>query len=197
MIPTGNTTRNDLTINYRMTTALLVVVVLFSFISCGSKDTELAEAVSDRATLPQLHAQAITTVISDSGITRYRINTPQWDIFDKAAQPYWEFPVGIHLERFDEQLNVDANVHCLYARFYEREQLWELKGKVRATNIQGELFETELLFWDQRMEKIYSDSLIKITTAEYIIIGMGFDSNQEMTKYNVRQTQYVFPVQDE
>ncbi|MCE1155873.1 MAG: LPS export ABC transporter periplasmic protein LptC, partial [Bacteroidales bacterium] len=63
-----------------MTTALLVVVVLFSFISCGSKDTELAEAVSDRATLPQLHAQAITTVISDSGITRYRINTPQWDI---------------------------------------------------------------------------------------------------------------------
>ncbi|KAB2816782.1 MAG: LPS export ABC transporter periplasmic protein LptC, partial [Paludibacter sp.] len=159
--------------------------------------TELAEAVSDRATLPQLHAQAITTVISDSGITRYRINTPQWDIFDKAAQPYWEFPVGIHLERFDEQLNVDANVHCLYARFYEREQLWELKGKVRATNIQGELFETELLFWDQRMEKIYSDSLIKITTAEYIIIGMGFDSNQEMTKYNVRQTQYVFPVQDE
>ncbi|MCE1156782.1 MAG: LPS export ABC transporter periplasmic protein LptC, partial [Bacteroidales bacterium] len=112
-------------------------------------------------------------------------------------QPYWEFPVGIHLERFDEQLNVDANVHCLYARFYEREQLWELKGKVRATNIQGELFETELLFWDQRMEKIYSDSLIKITTAEYIIIGMGFDSNQEMTKYNVRQTQYVFPVQDE
>jgi LPS export ABC transporter protein LptC len=197
MIPKRNTERNDLKINFRMTTALLVVVVLFSFSSCGSKDTELTDAIGDRATLPQLHAREITTVVSDSGITRYRINTPQWDIFDKASQPYWEFPAGIHLERFDEQLAVDANVHCLYARFYEREQLWQLKGNVRATNIQGELFETELLFWDQRMEKIYSDSLIKITTPEYIIIGVGFDSNQEMTKYNVRQTQYVIPVQED
>jgi len=181
----------------RMTTALLVVVVLFTFLSCGEKNTDFAEAVKDRSMLPQLHATDITTVVSDSGITRYRINTPQWDIFDKAAEPYWEFPLGIHLERFDEQLNVDANVHCLYAKFFERDQLWELKGDVRATNLLGELFETEQLFWNQRTELIYSDSLIKITKAEYIIIGIGFESNQEMTRYMVKQTQYIFPVKDE
>lgn len=180
-----------------MTTALMVVVVLFSFVSCGRSDTDFVEAVKDRSQTPQLHATDVTTVISDSGITRYRINTPQWDIYDKASQPYWEFPVGVHLERFDEQLKVDANVHCLYAKFLEREQIWELKGNVRATNIQGELFETEQLFWNQRSELIYSDSLIKITKAEYIIVGIGFQSNQEMTKYFVKQTQYVFPVTEE
>ncbi len=180
-----------------MTTAFWVVVVLFSLTACNSKEPVLAEAISDRAAMPYLHATDITTVVSDSGITRYRINTPQWDIFDKAVHPYWEFPVGIHLERFDEQLRVDANVHCLYAKYLERDQLWELKGKVRATNIQGELFETELLYWNQRTEQIYSDSLIKITKAEYIIIGVGFESNQDMTKYFVRQTQYILPVKEE
>ena len=67
---------------------------------------------------------------------------------------------------------------------------------MRATNIQGELFETEHLFWNQREEKIYSDSLIKITEANYIITGVGFESNQEMTRYQVKNTTGVIPVEE-
>lgn len=177
-----------------MTTALSVVVVLFLLFSCTSNETEQIDPVINRADIPRLHALQVTTVISDSGITRYRINTPQWDIYDKASQPYWEFPVGVHFERFDESLKVDANIHCEYAKFLENEQLWELKGNVRATNIKGELFETEQLFWNQREEKIYSDSLIKITQESYIITGIGFESNQEMTRYQVKNTTGVIPV---
>lgn len=179
-----------------MTTAISVVVVLFLLISCTSNETEQIDPVINRAEIPRLHALQVTTVISDSGITRYRINTPQWDIYDKSNQPYWEFPVGVHFERFDEMLNVDANIHCEYAKFLENEQLWELKKNVRATNIQGELFETEHLFWNQREGKIYSDSLIKITQANYIITGVGFESNQEMTKYQVKNTTGVIPVEE-
>jgi LPS export ABC transporter protein LptC len=180
-----------------MTTAFWVVVVLFSLQACARNEKEFIAAVEDRSVIPQLHVRDVTTVVSDSGITRYRINTPQWDIYDKAIQPYWEFPAGVHLERFDENLIVDANVHSLYAKYHERDQLWELKGNVRATNIQGELFETELLFWNQRTERIYSDSLIKITKPEYIIIGVGFESNQEMTQYQLRQTRYVISVDED
>jgi LPS export ABC transporter protein LptC len=179
-----------------MTTAISVVVVLFLLVSCSTNETEQIDPVLNRAEIPRLHALQVTTVISDSGITRYRINTPQWDIYDRSNQPYWEFPVGVHFERFDEELNVDANIHCEYAKFLENEQLWELKGNVRATNIQGELFETEHLFWNQRSEKIYSDSLIKITQENYIINGVGFESNQEMTKYQVKNTTGVIPVDE-
>ena len=70
-----------LKINYCITTAFWVVVVLFSLSACTGKEPEFAEAIKDRAALPYLHATDITTVVSDSGITRYRINTPQWDIF--------------------------------------------------------------------------------------------------------------------
>lgn len=173
-----------------------MVVVLFLLFSCHSTVPQQTDPVLNRSEMPRLHSRDVTTVISDSGITRYRINTPQWDIYDRSAQPYWEFPYGVHFERFDEQLVVDANIHCEYARFLENEQLWELRGNVRATNIQGELFETEQLFWNQKTEKIYSDSLIKITQENYIIIGMGFESNQEMTKYQVKQSQGVIPVEE-
>jgi LPS export ABC transporter protein LptC len=179
-----------------MTTALMVVVVLLLLFSCQTSTTEQIEPVVDRAEIPSLHSMDVQTVISDSGITRYRINTPQWDIYDRADQPYWEFPYGVHFERFNEELEIDANIHCEYAKFLERDKIWELTGNVRATNIQGELFETEQLFWNQKTEKIYSDSLIKITQESYIIIGNGFESNQEMTKYHVVQTQGIIPVNE-
>ena len=124
------------------------------------------------------------------------IYTPQWDVFDKALQPYWEFPAGIHVEQFDENLKVESNVHSQYAKFYENEQLWELKGKVRMTNIKGELFETERLFWNQREQRLYSDTVVKITQENHIINAVGFESNQQMTRYMFKGTKGGFAVQD-
>lgn len=165
-------------------------------VSCSNDKPDKISAIKDRSAMPKLHATDITTVISDSGITRYRISAPVWDVYDKAIQPYWEFPKGIHFERFDLNLKVDANIHSQYARFNENEQVWELRGKVKSINLQGELFETEQLFWNQRQERFYSDSLIKITQATRIITGIGFESNQSMTKYMIKKPQGVFPIDD-
>jgi hypothetical protein len=64
------------------------------------------------------------------------------------------------------------------------------------TNIKGELFETEHLFWNERDEKIYSDTLIKITQEKHIIYAVGFESNQQMTKYVFKETKAVFPIEE-
>ncbi len=178
---------------HNITTALVAVVVLFLAVACAEEKEAKISAVTDRVSFPLMSAYDITTVVSDSGITRFRMTAPKWDVYDKAAQPYWEFPKGIHIERFNIEFEVDANIHCNYAKFLENEQLWELKGNVRATNILGELFETEQLFWNQRDEKFYSDSLIKITQTTRIISGEGFDANQSMTLYTIRKGQAVFP----
>lgn len=169
---------------------------MMAVVSCSKYKPDKIKAVVNRMTLPKLHALDITTVISDSGITRYRISAPVWDVYDKASQPYWEFPKGIHFERFDLNLKVDANIHSHYAKFNENEQIWELKGKVKSINLQGELFETEQLFWNQRQERFYSDSAIKITQATRIITGIGFESNQSMTHYIIKNPQGIFPLND-
>lgn len=183
---------------YKTATAIVaVVVLLLNVMSCSEKqEAGKIAAIKDRSKLPRLHVTDVTTVISDSGVTRYRISAPQWDVFDKAAQPYWEFPAGIHFERFDENLKVDANIHSKYARFNEYDKLWELKGNVRMTNVKGELFETEHLFWNQGMERIYSDTIVKITQASHIIYAVGFESNQQMTKYLFKSTKGIFPVEE-
>jgi len=171
-----------------LTAAFWVVVVLFSAVSCEKEKPEKIAAVKDRKTMPGLHATKVTTIISDSGITRYRIFTDQWDVFDKAKESYWEFPKGLHFERFDENLVIDANFTSKYGRYYDGRRLWEFRGKVKAINLVGEMFESERLFWDQSQEIIYSDTLVKITQLTRVVAGYGFQSNQSMTKYSFRAT---------
>ncbi len=175
----------------------IVLMAFISLSSCTEEPKTKIGAVTDRSKIPSLHAIKVSTVISDSGITRYRITAPQWYIYDKAPIPFQLFPQGIHLERFDINLKVDANIHSKYAKYDVQNRIWELKGNVRATNLQGELFETEQLFWNELTEKIYSDKFIKITQVNHVITGIGFESNQSMTKYTIRNPQGIFPVKDE
>jgi LPS export ABC transporter protein LptC len=176
---------------------LICCTLLVAFVvSCSKEKPDKISAIKDRSAMPKLHATDITTVISDSGITRYRISTPRWDVYDKSNQPYWEFPKGIHFERFDQNLKVDANIHSQYAKFKENEKIWELRGKVRIINLQGELFETEQLFWNQNQERFYSDSLVKITRATSVTKGIGFESNQSMSHYQIKHFQGIFPIEE-
>jgi LPS export ABC transporter protein LptC len=143
-----------------------------------------------------LVAHDVNTTISDSGIIRYRIKAPIWNIYDKADTPHWEFPDGIYLEKFNAKLDADATVEADYAYYNEPIQLWTLRGNVKVLNLEGEQFETPLLYWDQKSESVYSDSTIVITREASVIIGIGFRSNQEMTKYTILRPTGVFPMKE-
>lgn len=171
-----------------------VVMLLFFIVSCSKSKVEITSSVENRMLTPKLKADIITTLISDSGITRYRISAQQWLVFDRDTQPYWDFPKGIYFERFNEEYVVDAYLESNKAKYFEHPQLWKLDGDVVARNLNDEMFETQQMFWDQKHEKIYSDSLIKITQKDKIIIGLGFESNQSFSRYFIKKPQGIFPI---
>lgn len=173
------------------------IVMLFTFSSCSSRKKELAGAILERDSLPGMKTTGVTTLVSDSGITRYRVTTEEWLIFDKKNPPYWAFEKGVYLEKFDSLYRVDASIKADTAYYYERKKLWELKGHVSVRSIKGEKFDTQQLFWDQNTEKVYSDQFIRIEQEDKIITGYGFESNQQMTKYVIRNTEGIFPVSDQ
>lgn len=150
-----------------------------------------------REQLPVLTTDSVTTLISDSGITRYRIEAQKWLMYDKTDTPYQEFPKGIYLEKFDEDLKVEASLKADYAHYNETEELWTLRGNVHALNLEGEQFDTQELKWDQQTHRVYSDSSIHITREKSIIEGVGFESNEQMTKYTILHPTGIFPVDDD
>lgn len=167
-------------------------LVLFS---CREKHV-MTDSVQDRKNTPVLFEDSVTTIISDSGVIRYRLTAASWYIYDRADTPYWDFPSGLRFERFDVNYNIDAAVQCNRAIFYSEEERWHLWGNVRAKNLSGERFYTEELFWDQKNEMVRSDSLITIIQEDKKIVGIGFESNQTFTKYIIHHPTGVFPVED-
>ena len=75
-------------------------------------------------------------------------------------------------------------------------QIWIIRGNVHALNHKGEQFDTPELNWNQKTHRVYSDSAIRISKETSIIEGIGFESNEQMSKYTILHPTGVFPIKD-
>lgn len=179
-----------------ITIAFGAIVMLLLFSSCNDKKKALGAAITERDSLPVLNTLGVTSLISDSGVTRYRIKTEEWLVYDRKRPSYWAFEKGVYLEQFDSLLHVEASIKADTAYYYDREKLWKLMGDVDIRNRKGERFNTELLYWNQNDRKVYSDKFIRIQQPDRIITGYGFDSNEQMTVYVIHNIGAVINVDD-
>ncbi len=173
--------------------AFVVGSMLLLFAACGPKK-ELAGPIDDRDSLPVMATTDVTTLVSDSGIMRYRVTTPEWFVYDKKVPSYWAFLKGVYLEQFDSIQEVKASIKADTAYFYDKKKLWHLIGHVHVKNREGDTFDSPELYWDQKLEKVYSDKSIEIQQVDRVIKGVGFQSNQQMTVYNINNIEGVFMV---
>lgn len=194
MYPNNNLKRYTTLLH--ITAAFYAAVMFVLFPACSGKDKDLAEAITERDSLPSMKSLGVTTFISDSGITRYKIIAEEWCIFDKKEPPYWAFEKGVYLEKFDSLFRIDASIKADTAYYYEKKKLWELRTNVSIRNLKGDKFDTELLFWDEKKEEIYSDKYIRIEQEDKTITGYGFESNQELTEYTIKNTTGIFTVEN-
>ena len=168
---------------YISITTALAVVMLLLFSSCSGKKKELGAAITERDSLPVMDTQGVVTLVSDSGVIRYRLNAEEWLVYDKKDPPYWAFEKGVYVEKFDSLFQVEASIKADTAYYYDKKKLWKLISNVHIQSQKGELFDTELLYWDQNAKKVYSDKAVRVEQTDRIIYAEGFESNEQMTKY--------------
>lgn len=179
----------------RLLPPLAVALAVAGGISVSSckEDNPIATANVDAAATPTMVTRNVETLISDSGVVRYRIKTPVWYVYDEIDEPCWKFPDGLQLDKFDNFFRREAEVRADSATYFKNKQLWRLDGNVDISNVMNERFLTQQLYWDQRQHKLYSDSFIHIETTDKVLEGYGFDSNEQLTRYSIRRVAGIFP----
>lgn len=183
-------------LSLNITVTIWVAVMFLLFPACSGHGEKAGNVATIRDSLPVMRTVGVESYISDSGVIRYKIVAEEWDIFDKKEPPYWAFEKGIYLEQFDEELNPEATIESDTAYYYNKKKLWELLGNVRIENRKQEKFSTQQLFWDEQKKKVYSDKKIRIEQADKVIIGHGFESNQELTDYVIHNTEGIFYIEE-
>lgn len=179
-------------------TIACAMVMLLLFSACGGKKKAMGEAITERDSLPVMDTRGVVTMISDSGVIRYRLNAEEWQVYDRKSPSYWAFEKGVYVEKFDSLFQVEASIEADTAYYYDKQKLWKLISNVHIQNQKGEKFDTELLYWDQNKKKVYSDQAVRVEQPDRIIYAEGFESNEQMTKYTFfKMNNTVFYVDEE
>ena len=107
-----NATQRNTKLYFITKRIILMVLLVMAIVGCRRDVRLRADAIVDRKAMAVLESSDVNTIISDSGVVRYRIKAETWKVFDKADTPYWEFPDGVYLEKFNTDLTADATVEA-------------------------------------------------------------------------------------
>ena len=174
---------------------LMALVAALSTVACSEEKHDTISLSADPETFPAMRTTNVSTTISDSGYTRYHITAPLWLMYEEASEPHWNFPDGMFIVKFDNDMKEDGTFTADTATFFSNKKLWRFDRNVRIRNINGDRFLTNQLFWNQNTRKIYSDSFIHIERSDRTIEGYGFESNENMTTYKVHRPTASLPTE--
>ena len=81
----------------------VVAALARTLLLCACEEEKKLDIASkiNPAKMATMTTKNVSTLISDSGVVQYKIVSPLWTIYDAVDTPYWEFPKGLYLQKYD------------------------------------------------------------------------------------------------
>ena len=145
---------------------------------------------------PMESTRNIEVVYSEGAHIRMRMKAPEMERYT-GEKNYMEMPLGLQVEFYDTLMNVTSSLSANYAISYEDDDRIEARNDVVVVNELNERLNTEYLVWDQQKEIIFSDKFVKITTAEEVLYGDGFESDERFNEWIITRPRGTFTIDTE
>ena len=175
---------------------IVAIVFAMAIVSCNEVQEHTAPAIYDRDSASVMTSYGVNTLVSDSGIIKYRIVTERWDVNTIRQPSRWTFEKGVFFEQFDEKFHTEAYIQADTAWYYDQMKIWELRGRVCIRNVNGLVFRSEEFFWDGMRHEFYSHKFSRVVTPERTLEGTYFRSDEHMTHYEVINSEGSFQSTD-
>lgn len=174
-----------------------IAVIFTAMLFSCENDLQTVNELTQQENSPNQSLENVEIIYTDSAKLKLKVRAPKLDAYNDAERPYIEFPHGMVVTSYDSLKQQDSRIKANYAIYWQDEDLWEAKKSVEAINKDGDILNTEYLVWDQANHKIYSDQAVKITNADGVIYGKGFDADERMTNWKIRKVTGNLTVDDE
>lgn len=176
----------------------IVLGLLMSLILVGCQEQveHTAAAIHAKDSVAMMTSYGVNTLISDSGVIKYRIVTERWEVNTNRNPSRWIFDKGMLLEQFDEKFHINSYIQCDTAYYFDQLRIWKLYGRVRILTKDGLRFSSEQLTWDENKHELSSNVFSKLITPERTLQGSHFWSDEHMTRYFVSNTKGSFERSD-
>ncbi len=175
---------NKSTLNKFFNIATIFLVAMF--FSCGNQIKEVEDFLAEK-NLPIGTAKNVFLVYTDSGRVKTKLISPVMNDFsNREEHPYTEFPDGIKIISYDEKGD-SVILTADYSVTYTKTNISEVKNNVKVVNFADQTtLKTDQLFWDSGEHYIYTEKKFTLITKTDSIFGTGFESNEDLSKLNMK-----------
>ncbi len=127
------------------------------------------------------------------------VTAPVADNYTSARQPYMEFPRGVKVVFYDEELRESSSITADYAVYYSKKKLWEARKNVVVVSETGARLLTEQLFGDEQRQRVFSVKKVTVIDPDStVIVGkQGFESDMGFKNYKFLDVNGSVTLRDE
>jgi LPS export ABC transporter protein LptC len=167
---------------------IIIGYFLALIITACTNDLKDVMAMPSNKKSPSQVGDSVTMLYTDSVQLKIILKANRMLVFDKnVSEPLTVLPKGVFVTFFDDDEKISTTLKANYGVRYDVSKRMEVRYAVEVVNKNGEKLETEKLVWDEKSKRIYTDAFVKITTATEVIRGKGMESNQDFTKYQLKE----------
>jgi LPS export ABC transporter protein LptC len=149
------------------------------FLTACENDPEAVKAWTEKKVMVEV-AKNIESYLSQGGRMRARLVSPLMKRY-QADTIITEFPETLNVEFYDDSTRVESWLTARYGKYYETLNKVYLRDSVTVINIAGDTLRCPDLWWDQNLQKFYTDQPARLDGKDKHIIGnQGLEASQDL-----------------
>jgi LPS export ABC transporter protein LptC len=173
---------------YKILRAAAFIAGCFFLFACENDMNEVAGL--NKKTIAVEEARQIQTFYSQEGRMKAKLISPLM-LHYQTDSPYFEFPKTLHVDFFNtdkQDGKVESVLNARYGRYKQNENKVFLKDSVQVYNLTGDTLYCDELWWDQQLQKFYTDKPVRIHQKDKIIFGKGMEAGQDFSWWTIFQS---------
>lgn len=149
------------------------------FLSGCENDPKVLQELSEKKIMTE-EARDIESYMSQQGQMRAKLTSP-FMVRYITDTIYVEFPKTLHVDFYDDSTLVETRLDALYGKYYESLNKVYLRDSVRVINRDGDTLRCPELWWDQTLQKFYTDKPARLDGNDKHLVGnQGLEATQDL-----------------
>lgn len=175
----------------------LSYMLLLSFVllvGCNKPKVEQKKLGMNIDSAYMMLTRDVEMLVSDSGLTKYRLSSPLWIVYDREDKKEWLFPHKLRMWSVDSLKPGHRLVSADSVIFKVPEEEWILIGNVKIDGLKGEKLYTKRLHWLRREKRMYSNDTTYFYTEGKELHGDRFEAKDDLSQYTIYRSRGEFEV---
>lgn len=171
-----------------------IIGLSYILAGCENSQKDIDTLLKPRQTIEV--AYDVESYMSNEGVLKARLRSP---IMNKvtADTPYIEFPTKLHVDFYNDSVEIETRLDCKYAKYFENEDKVYLRDSVVAITIKGDTLMCPDLWWDQTKGIFYTDKYAEYRAKDQQIQGgEGLEATQDLRTVTFKKPTGSVPVND-